>query len=261
MQGLGDADVVSARWLRAHGYASNLVAHYVRSGWLESPARGVYVRAGGVLRWEGVLRSLQRREGLAVHAGGRFALAWHGHEHYLRLGEAPKITLYGPGRLPGWVQQLELPVRFEHRGPGPFDLPHLRLDADVTDDVLFEHGLERRVDTAMASDVVLASSERAILELCDERPGAALVYEVDAVMQGLVGLRPALVSRLLRCCRSVKVKRLFLALARRHAHAWLPRVSLDGVDLGSGKRVLVPHGRLDPHYHITLPGDLDEHLG
>ncbi len=53
---------------------------------------------------------------------------------------------------------------------------------------------------------------------------------------------------------------LFLALAERHRHAWLSHVPLEGVDLGRGKRALVPGGRLHPTYQITLPGDLDEHL-
>lgn len=80
-------------------------------------------------------------------------------------------------------------------------------------------------------------------------------------MQGLAGLRPDPVGRLLQRCRSVKAKRLFLALAERHQHAWLARVPLDGVDLGTGKRVLAPGGRLHPKYLITLPEALNEHLG
>ena len=53
---------------------------------------------------------------------------------------------------------------------------------------------------------------------------------------------------------------LFLALADRYRHVWLALVPLDGVDLGRGKRALVPGGRLHPTYQITLPRDLDEHL-
>ncbi len=85
---LGDAALISSRWLRAHGYSSSLVARYVASGWLVSPARGVYMRKGGHLQWDGVVRSLQFDERLSLHVGGRFALAMQGHEHYLRLGEA-----------------------------------------------------------------------------------------------------------------------------------------------------------------------------
>jgi hypothetical protein len=38
------------------------------------------------------------------------------------------------------------------------------------------------------------------------------VHEVDAVLQGLATLRPQLVTALLQYCRSIKAKRLFLAL-------------------------------------------------
>lgn len=261
LETLGDTDLVSAHWLREHGYSSSLVARYVASGWLASPARGVYARKGGVLVWEGVLHSLQALEQLPLHAGGRFSLAWHGHEHYLRLGEAATVTLYGPARLPGWVPKLKLPERFEHCGKGPFNLPPLPFTATLTNDELYEHGLEQEAHTSLSANVILASDERAMLELCDAPPDAGLVYEVDSLMQGLAGLRPELVSRLLRHCRSVKAKRLFLALAERHAHAWFARLALGDVNLGSGKRVLVTGGRLHPKYHITLPEDLDAHLG
>lgn len=261
LQALGDADLVSARWLRKHGYATSLVARYVASGWLQSPARGVYGRKSGVLAWEGVLRSLQQLEGLCLHAGGRFALAWYGHEHYLRLGESSIVTLYGPDRLPGWVCALRLPERVQYCGRGPFELPRLPFAASTAADALYEHGLERVTVSSSDAAVVFASRERAMLELCDQTPGAALAYEADTVMQGLAGLRPDLVGRLLRLCRSIKAKRLFLALAERHAHAWLSRVSLEGVDLGRGKRMFVPGGRLHPTYLLTLPGDLNEHLG
>src|SRR5258708_4577084 len=45
---LGDTRLVSSRWLRAHGYSNSLVARYVSSGWLVSPARGVYIRKGAL---------------------------------------------------------------------------------------------------------------------------------------------------------------------------------------------------------------------
>ncbi len=51
---LGDTRLISSRWLRAHGYSNSLVARYVSSGWLVSPVRGVYMRKGGQLQWEGV---------------------------------------------------------------------------------------------------------------------------------------------------------------------------------------------------------------
>ena len=257
---LGDTRLVSSRWLRAHGYSNSLVARYVGSGWLVSPARGVYVRKGGRLQWEGVVRSLQAGEGLALHVGGRFALALQGHEHYLRLGDAGTITLYGPVRPPGWVANLSMAQRFEYQGKGPFDLPAVLFTDEVSEKTLSEQGLAWHRAGSGADALVCSTPERAMLELCDGVSDAAGVYEADALMQAMTTLRPQRVGLLLRRCRSIKAKRLFLALADRHRHAWLPHVLLDGVDLGRGKRALVPGGRLHPTYQITLPGDLDEHL-
>lgn len=261
LAGLGDIGLVSSRWLRAHGYSNSLVARYVASGWLVSPARGVYMRQGGRLQWEGVVRALQVREALSLHVGGRFALAWEGHEHYLRLGEAAAVTLYGSDRLPGWAAKLPLAERLQACGKGAFDLPVLRFTSEVPDKALLEQGLDRRESGPGMDALVCSTPERAMLELCDGVSDAPAIYEVDALMQGMATLRPDRVGMLLRRCGSVKAKRLFLALANRHGHAWLSHVPLEGVDLGRGKRSLVPGGRLHPTYQITLPGDLDEHLG
>lgn len=257
---LGDTRLISSRWLRAHGYSNSLVARYVSSGWLVSPVRGVYMRKGGHLQWEGVVRSLQVGEGMPLHVGGRFALSLLGHEHYLRLGEAGTVTLYGPERLPGWLGKLSLEQRFEFLGRGAFDLPPLSFASEVSEKTLSEQGLAWHQAAPGADALVCSTPERAMLELCDGVAGATEVYEADALMQAMMTLRPQRVSLLLRHCRSIKAKRVFLALAERHRHAWLSHVSLDGVDLGRGKRALVPGGRLHPTYQITLPGDLDEHL-
>jgi len=257
---LGDTRLVSSRWLRAHDYSNSLVVRYVSSGWLVSPARGVYMRKGGRLQWEGVVGSLQAGEGLPLHVGGRFALAMQGHEHYLRLGNAGTITLYGPARPPSWVGKLSLLERVEFQGKGPFDLPAMQLTAEVSEKALSEQGLAWHRAGPGADAVACSTPERAMLELCDGVSDAARVYEADALMQAMTTLRPQRVGLMLRHCRSIKAKRLFLALAERHRHAWLSHVPLDGVDLGRGKRALVPGGRLHPTYQITLPGDLDEHL-
>lgn len=260
---LGDKGVVSARWLRTHGYSSSLVARYVGSGWLTSPTRGVYAAARArALTWEAVLHSLQQREGLRLHAGGRFALAWQGHEHYLRLGESPTITLYGGDRPPGWLSTLPLREKFLYLGTGPFATTKAAFfSEDAHDDSLYRDGLVRLDTSSNGDPVVMSTPERAMLELCAAKANTGLVLEADALMQSLAGLRADLVQGLLRDCQSVQAKRLFLALAERHAHPWLARVALQGVDLGRGNRVLVEGGRLDRKYQITLPRELDEALG
>jgi hypothetical protein len=258
LQTLGDTTLVSSRWLRMHGYPSNLLAKYTASGWLQSPTRGVYLRNGGKPTWEGLVQTLQFREALPLHVGGRFALARQGHEHYLRLGEAATVTLYGPTKLPAWASKLPLRERVRACGAGPFDWPALTFKTDTSDMTLNAQGFERMADDSRAAGIVFSTPERAMLELCDEPPDNALVHEANALMQGLATLRPPLVGTLLQHCTSIKAKRLFLALADRNNHAWLPHLNLQSVDLGRGKRVLVRDGKLNAKYQITLPADLDE---
>lgn len=203
---------------------------------------------GGRLQWEGVVCSLQVREGMPLHVGGRFALSLQGHEHYLRLGDAGTITLYGVERPPAWLGKLSLMQRFEYLGKGPFDWLPMSFAVEASATVLSEQGLAWHQAAPGADALVCSTPERAMLELCDDVSDAALIYEVDALMQAMTTLRPQRVGLLLRHCRSVKAKRLFLALAERHRHAWLSHVPLDGVDLGWGKRALVRGGRLHPIY-------------
>src|SRR5690606_31291998 len=166
----------------------------------------------------------------------------------------------GPERPPGWVSKLPLQERFAFLGRGPFDLPAVPFTAEVSESVLTEQGLAWYRASSGADALVCSMPERAMLELCDGVSDAALVYEVDALMQAMTTLRPQRVGLLLRHCGSIKAKRLFLALAERHKHAWLSHVPLEGVNLSRVKRSLVPNGYLYPTYQITLPVDLDEHL-
>jgi hypothetical protein len=194
---LGDTHLISSRWLRAHGYSNSLVARYVSSGWLVSPVRGVYMRKGGHLQWEGVVRSLQVGEGVPLHVGGRFALSLLGHERYLRLGDAGTITLYGPRRSPGCLGKLPLEQRFEFLGKGALDLLPLSFASEVPEKTLSEQGLTWH-QAAPGTDALLCSTpERATLELCDGIAGATLVYEADALMQAMTTLRPQRVSLML----------------------------------------------------------------
>lgn len=263
--------LASAAWLDEHGYYRQLLSHYASGGWLESPARGVYRRPGPPLKWQHVVVSLLLTEQLPLHVGGATALEQAGFGHYVRMSGAETIRLYGPGGLPSWVRALPLQEKIVIRRDsmfGSLPVPRVWLDKDGATD---GHG--QRIDNvAMAecglriarwgeSDwpLVFATEERAILEMLQDVPQGESVYQAHVTLQGMVNVRPARMSYLLRYSHSVKVKRLFLALAARHRHAWFAQLNLDGVDLGKGKRALFPDGKLDPTYQITLPADLDDH--
>ena len=103
---------------------------------------------------------------------------------------------------------------------------------------------------------VIPTPERALFELLDELPKHESFHQVDMLVEGLRTLSPRRLEKLLADCRSIKVKRLFFFFADRHQHAWVKRIDRSKVDLGTGKRMLVKGGRLDPVYQITVPDDL-----
>ena len=104
--------------------------------------------------------------------------------------------------------------------------------------------------------LAVSTAERAFLELLDEVPQAASFHEADTLVEGLSTLSPRRMSHLLASCRSVKTKRLALWFADRHGLPWAARLDRQAIDLGQGNRVLVPGGRLDPTYKITVPREM-----
>jgi hypothetical protein len=244
----GPGSLLPTRWLTSHGYADNLLPKYVAGGWLESAGYGVYRRTGADSSWADAVYALQKLLELPLHVGGLSALDWSGFSHYLRPGPKP-VVLYGPKRLPKWAAHVVPRHPLQWRSDRLFAFPD---SASSKDRAL----VELRPDGERHA-LLFASEERAILEMLDETPTNASVHEADAILSGLVRLRPARLDMLLACCTSYKVKRLFLALAHRHNHAWLKHVNVAAVDLGRGKRAMLPGGKYDARFQITLPADLD----
>ncbi|HET9033330.1 MAG TPA: type IV toxin-antitoxin system AbiEi family antitoxin domain-containing protein [Dokdonella sp.] len=240
--------LLPTRWLTSHGYADNLLPKYVAGGWLVSAGYGVYRRSGAESTWADAVFALQNLLKLPLHVGGLSALDWAGFSHFLRPG--PKsVVLYGPKRLPRWAADVVPRHPLVWHADRLFDFPENATDKERALVDLQPQG-ERRT-------LRFASEERAILELLDETPKHASLHEADAVLAGLVRLRPARLDMLLARCTSYKVKRLFLALAHRHNHPWLKHVNVADVDLGRGKRAMLPGGKYDALFQITLPADLD----
>lgn len=268
---LGEGLLAPTGWLEEQGYSRALISRYVDSGWLVSPARGVYRRPGPSLKWQHVVASLQLVMGSYLHVGGRTALVQRGLGHYVRMSGPETIYLYGPEALPAWVNKLNLQKRFAVRNDAMFgDLRARRNALGVLTDFhdeplqpkhLVDFGLQEMTWGAWDWRLLYSTDERAMFEVLQDVPTRESVYEADVLMQGLVNVRPARVMSLLTACASVKVKRLFLALAERHQHQWLAHLDLSKVDLGKGKRMLVSGGKLHPKYLITLPADLDDHTG
>jgi hypothetical protein len=246
--------VVDAAWLTAAGYSTSLRSQYVAAGWLERPARGVYQAPAGELTWETVLASLQHLMHRSLHVGGRSALELHGYGPNLAPGAPTSVVVYSDEPLPAWLHQLPDMPRFETRTIAPLFPTD---GSDSTDDT---SGTDRTIaplDTTARYPLLVAVPERAWLELLAGVPHRTTFDMADAIGDGLRTLRPALMQRLLETVNSVKVRRLALWFADRHAQPWRERLQPDRIDLGTGNRTLVPKGRLDPTYRITYPRSLD----
>jgi hypothetical protein len=228
-------------YLNASGFGRDLLVKYKNSGWLESFGRGAYIRAGDTVDWLGALYSLQRQLTLPVHAGGKTALELQGYAHYLPARQH-KVFLYGPQGLtvPSWFTGDRFGVT----------LVLTRTNMVPPD---YAQGFSEFKERDFS--VRIAAPERAALEMLHLVPRKVGFDEARLIMENLITLRPDVVQELLAGCRSVKVKRLFLYMAERCAHPWVSKLDVSKVDLGKGKRMIVPHGRYDAKYRITVPAD------
>ena len=228
-------------FLAYSGFSRDLLTKYKNSGWLEPFGRGAYIRSGDKVDWPGALYTLQTQLGLPVHTGGKTALELKGFAHYLPAAQR-RVFLYGsPGIvLPAWFTGDRFGVEFV-----------------VTRTNLFPTDPQEGFTEFKERDfsVWISAPERAMLEMLHLVPKKVGFDEARLVMGNLTTLRPEVVQGLLEACRSVKVKRLFLYMAENQELPWFSKLDLAKVDLGKGKRMVVPKGRYDTKYRITVPLD------
>ncbi|EJC74981.1 Protein of unknwon function (DUF2893) [Rhizobium leguminosarum bv. trifolii WSM2012] len=252
--------LVDSAWTARHAISRQSVSAYIKQGWLERIATGVYRRpfsgretTEAVMGWKIPLLSAQWIMGHAFHVGGLTALGLRGHSHYMQLGGDTRVCLYGSD-IPDWLMTLKADARFVRRGHGLF--PEEASGVENSEFSLSDNPDEELAMSPWRWPIKMSSAERAILELLDELPKNESFHNIDMVFEGMVNLRPKMLTTLLTQCSSVKVKRLFFIYADKHAHAWLKHIDRSQIDMGRGDRALVPGGRLHPIYRVTVPADL-----
>ena len=231
----------AASYLNTEGFSHDLLTKYKKSGWIQSFGRGAYNLNGNKVEWPGALYALQTQLGLNVHPGGKTALELKGYAHYLGSGKR-KVFLYGP-------QGLVLPTWF--RGD------RLGVKIALIRTNLFPVASELGFSEFKEKDLILKISapERAAMEMLHLVPGKVGFDEALLIMENLATLRSEIVRRLLVMCRAIKVRRLFMFMAENHGHPWVSDLDVSRLDLGKGKRMIVPKGRFDKKYRITVPRD------
>lgn len=254
--------VVDAAWLATLGLSASSIRDYVERGWLERVGSRLYRRPepanSGPVRWEVATLSLQTLLHAPVHVGGMTALELAGYWQYAPLGRR-RIWLYTDTPVVrSYLRRLDLDADFDIRSRklfGDAD-PDLGLEIRALDLVTSTLGLASMPDTRTHPHrqyMRVSGIERAILETLEEIPRNVSFQHGAELFEGLTTLRPQLVLALLTACRSVKAKRLFLYFAAQHKHAWSRKISAADIDIGSGKRQIVPNGELDPTFLITVP--------
>lgn len=232
--------VCLAAWLESIGISGDLQKRYRKSGWLESIGTGAFKRTGDSVHWQGGLYALQRQASLPIHAGALTALSRHGLLHYIRFREET-VFLFSPPKtvLPKWFKDYDWGTSIQH------------VKTSMLPEPLGLTGHEEKTFV-----ITVSSPERAMFECLYLTPRVLDLVECYQVMEGLTTLRPKLVQELLEACTSVKVKRLFLYMAKKAGHQWLSFVDQSKVDLGSGHRNVVKGGAYIAQYDMNIPTEL-----
>lgn len=234
--------IVTASWLESSGISRDLQKYYLGSGWLESFGRGAYKKPGDKIEWHGALATIQNQMELKLHIGGLTALSLQGYSHYFRL-KNEILYLFTPQKtkLPKWFVDFNWNIGLLHK-QSSFLPENLGIKDFQIEQVSIRTSLP----------------ERAIMECLSLAPQKIDLVECYHLFEGLVNLKPKLVSELLENCSSVKVKRLFLYMADKANHQWFQFLKTDQINLGTGNRILADKGVYSAKYLLSVPKELSE---
>jgi len=232
--------VATSVWLHNYGVDKNLINRYVKSGWLVRVGNGAFIKPGDKLEWLAAVHAIQSQLKLEVHVGGETALELDGLYDQVPQANGQSVYIYGPKglKLPQWFKNAKFKV----------------LPVFSKIELFSKEPIQTYSEIKFSSyGVKVSSRERAILELLSDVPQKKDIASVFNLFHQLSTLRPKVVQSHLENCESVKVKRLFLYIARETHQPWLPEINRTKINLGKGKRVVVKGGRFDQEFQITVP--------
>ena len=235
-------NVLTTPLLNDIGVSRHLRRYYQESGWIESLGKGAYKKPGDLIEWQAGVHAMQKQLNVNVHVGGLTALTLRGFSHYFRLNKET-LFLFSPlqTKVPKWFKDYNWNV-----------------DLIQKTSSFLPEGTSIKEMEIKDVKVNVSSAERAILECLLLAPKYTDLVECYHLLEGLVNLKPKMVSELLSECNSVKVKRLFLYMAEKANHQWFQFLKIDKIDLGSGDRMITENGAYSSKYKMTIPKELAE---
>lgn len=243
---LPEGVITTRKWLMDNNFTNHAIDNLVKSNQLESISKGIYVRNKNKITWQSIVFSLQSMLKIDLVVGGLTALEMQGLSHYLSFSENKTVHLYGNDALPKWVMELEGNIKFiKHTTKGFFESNENEKQKD-------QFTIEREWDNE-GRKLIVATPERAYLEVLLQVPTKTTFEHADQLIQGLTTLSPRSLQKLLEQCQNIKAKRLFLWFADKQNYGWLNKLDRDKITLGSGNRMIAKEGKLDNKYKITVP--------
>lgn len=236
---VGSNSLLFSSWLASKGINAFEQANYVQNGWLEKVAYGVYKMAGANVSLFSAISAYNVQLGKQCTIGAETALELHGFMHYIPMGKPLAFIFTKTNqKLPSWflAHEWDRTLRYQ------------------TSSFLEIRGVDEM--EVEGNQLLVSCPERAILE-CLNRPHATTsLLDIYYLMELLTTLRPKVLQQLLEECTSVKAKRLFIYMAEKANHPWLKGLDTSRIDLGSGRRMIVPKGKYVSKYNMTIPTEL-----
>lgn len=231
--------VGTSSWMEQNGISPDLRKAYKESGWIKAIASGAYTRFDDKAAWQGALYAMQTQLSLPIHAAALTAIELKGRAHFVPQSDRHKIYFFTrrAATIPKWISKL----------PDADRIKIMRTE-------LFTNADDIGISKFSCGDfsIAVSSLERAMMEFLYLVPKVHSTEHARKIMESLTTLRPKVVEDLLVNCNSVKVKRLFLALADELDHRWLGQIDSEKINLGSGKRTIDPGGTYNSKYQITI---------
>lgn len=91
------------------------------------------------------------------------------------------------------------------------------------------------------------------MELLHQVPYKFGHEEAVYIMDSLREMRVNLFQQLLVQCQSIKVKRLFLHLAKEYNHKWFHKIDIEKINLGEGIRQVAKGTYYDKQLNLYVP--------
>lgn len=189
-----------------------------KRGILQRLGQGTYLLAGDQVDRESAIAYL-RRGNQQLHVGAKTALAWRGVRHNLAT-DSDRLSLWS-------TRKMKLPAWFTERFP-----------ASIQTTALFDTKLPRSTGLQPLPggrlDVPVSVPERALLEMLSDVGKTQSLEEARHLVENLTGVRPQVLTLLLKHTNRIKVVRLTEQLARDAGHDWADIASREARRLGGG---------------------------